>query len=105
MRKRTVLPLLALVAILAVIYTQFTIFIVPPIGSLPTGMTIVFPRLSKTSFIDSPDAICEREMGHVNLLCRGVTLGAVAAKAKIIARLPYSDTLYRISMVGDTPAK
>ena len=27
-------------------------------------MTVVVPRLGKTSFIDSPDAMCERNGGH-----------------------------------------
>jgi len=105
MRKRTILPLLFLVFTFAIIYTQFTVFVVPPIGSLSTGMTIVFPRLSKTNFIDSPDALCEREAGQKNLLCRGVTLGTVAAKARIVARFPYSAVLYRISMLGNNSAK
>jgi hypothetical protein len=34
------------------------------------------------------------------LLCRGITLGAVATKSKIIARLPYSETLYGIPISG-----
>ncbi len=102
MRKRSLFSLLFVAIVLIAIYTQLTIFVVPPIGSLPTGMTIVFPRLSKTNFIDSPDAICERETSHVSLMCRGITLGAVATKAKIIARLPYSETLYQISLSGST---
>jgi len=94
-----------LIATSIVIYTQLTIFVVPPVESLPDGMTIVFPRLCKTSFIDSPDAMCERNAGQVSLLCRGTTVGAVAAKARIVARLPYSETLYRISTRGNNSAK
>ena len=97
MTKRTIISLAILIATFIVIYTQLTIYVVPPIGNLPGGMTLVFPRLSKTNFIDSPDAMCERNGGEVSLLCRGATLGAVAAKARIIARMPYNETLYRIA--------
>lgn len=85
-----------------VVYTQLTIFVIPPIGALPEGKTIVITRLNKTSFIDSPDAMCERIQGGVSLLCRAMAMGAVLEKSKIIARLPYSSSLYLISTGGKT---
>jgi hypothetical protein len=105
MTKRTIVPLAILIATFIVIYTQLTIYVVPPIGNLPGGMTIVFPRLSETNFIDSPDAMCEHNTGQINLLCRVTTLGAAAAKARIVARMPYSVTLYRMPTHGNNSAK
>ncbi|WP_230849737.1 MULTISPECIES: hypothetical protein [Pseudomonas] len=59
-------------------------------------------RLNKTNFIDSADAMCVRIQGYVNLLCRGMTMGAVVNATTIIARLPYSETIYKISTGGNT---
>ncbi|WP_070096075.1 hypothetical protein [Pseudomonas sp. NBRC 111139] len=85
-----------------VIYTQITIFSVPPIGAVPEGRTVIMLRLNKTNFIDSADAMCVRIQGYVNLLCRGMTMGAVVNATTIIARLPYSETIYKISTGGNT---
>lgn len=92
-----------LAAIIAIaIYTQITIFVVPPIGAVPEGRTVIMLRLNKTKFIDSADAMCERIQGSVSLLCRGLTMAAVVDNTKIIARLPYSRFLYLISTDGKT---
>lgn len=85
-----------------VIYTQITIFSVPPIGAVPEGKTVIMLRLNKTNFIDSADAMCVRIQGYVNLLCRGMTMSAVVNATTIIARLPYSETIYKISTGGNT---
>lgn len=96
--------LVVLVVTLAVggvfVYTQITIFVVPPIGAVPEGRTLIISRLAATAFIDSADAVCERIQGSVNLLCRGMVLGAVAQNATIYLRLPYSESLYLVSTGG-----
>lgn len=84
-----------------VIYTQITIFAVPPIGALPEGRTIIMQRLNKTNFIDSADAICVRIQGYVSLMCRGMTMAGVVKATTILARLPYSETIYLISTDGE----
>jgi len=99
-RKGIVILICLLVILLYVASSQLTLFVVQPIGAVPEGRTIVIPRLNKTNFIDSADAMCERATGSVNLLCRGMMLGAVANKSEILLRLPYSDTLYLISTGG-----
>ncbi len=99
--KHTVL-LVILVVLIVGIYTQITIFVVPPIGAIPEGKTIIITRLNKTEFIDSPDGVCERIQGGVSLLCRGMVLGAVVEKSTILLRLPYSSWLYSISTGGKT---
>jgi hypothetical protein len=98
MKKLLIVSLVAAVAV--IIYTQITLFIVPPIGAVPEGRTVIMLRLNKTNFIDSPDAMCDRMQGGVSLLCRGMAMAAVIEKTKIIARLPYSDWLYLISTDG-----
>lgn len=98
MRKLIAAGLVAIIAI--AVYTQITIFVVPPIGAVPEGRTVIMLRLNKTKFIDSADAICERIQGSVNLLCRGMTMAGVVNNTKIIARLPYSEWLYLISTGG-----
>lgn len=98
MRKLIAASLVVIIAI--AVYTQITIFAVPPIGAVPEGRTVIMLRLNKTKFIDSADAICERIQGSVNLLCRGMTMVGVVNNTKIIARLPYSEWLYLISTGG-----
>lgn len=93
---------LVLVGIGIFAYTQLTIFVIQPIGAIPEGRTIIIWRMGKLKFIDSADAMCERANGGVSLLCRGAMMGGVASNATIIARLPYSETLYEISTGGAT---
>ena len=101
-RGKTVVILVIVGVVSVFVYMQFTIFIVPPIGAVPDGRTLVITRLNKTQFVDSPDAMCERIQGGVSLLCRGMALGAIAQNATIHIRLPYSETLYLISTSGKT---
>jgi predicted Zn finger-like uncharacterized protein len=105
-RKRTILvcSIIFFVAFI-VFYTQFTIFVIQPIGAIPEGKSLIISRLNKTKFIDSADAMCERMQGGVNLLCRGMVLGTVSKNAKVYARLPYSELLYLISTNGVTYTK
>lgn len=100
--KGGMLGTVVLVVVSLIAYTQLTIFVVPPIGALPEGKTLIILRLNKGEFIDSADAMCERLQGGVNLICRGLMLGAVAKKTKLLLRLPYSETLYLISTGGTT---
>jgi predicted Zn finger-like uncharacterized protein len=86
-------------------YTQFTIFVIQPIGALPEGRTLLITRLKNFQFIDSADAMCARAEGGVSLLCRGIILGAVANNSKVYARFPYSEWLYLISTNGHTYSK
>lgn len=73
---------------------------VPPIGAIPDGVTVWVWRTDAMNFIDSPDAMCQRRIGGVSLLCRVAALAALSDK--IIARLPYSETLYLWSTGGST---
>lgn len=105
-RIRFLLIVLACVFVLAVIvYNEFTLLVVQPIGAVPDGATVVIWRKGKLNFIDSADGVCARESGGVSLICRGVVLAAVAKNDEILLRLPYSQTLYEISTDGKTYEK
>ena len=83
-------------------YLTLTVFVIQPIGALPNGRTLIILRVHDLNFIDSADGFCERSAGGVSLLCRGTILGKVVGEAPILLRLPYSETLYRISTGGST---
>lgn len=87
-------------ALLIIICTQITIYIIPPIGAIPEGKTLIITRLNNSEFIDSPDAMCERIQSGVSLLCRGMIIAAVIKNSTILLRLPYSSWLYDISTDG-----
>jgi hypothetical protein len=93
---------LIIIALGFMLYSQISIFIIQPIGAVPEGRTLIIGRLTNVNFIDSADGICERQMGGVNLLCRGAVIAKIVSIATIYVRLPYSETLYGISTGGRT---
>jgi hypothetical protein len=100
---KTWLAILAIAAIIVIaVCSQITLFVVPPIGAVPEGRTVVIARLNSTTFVDSADAMCARIQVGVSLLCRAMVMGAVFEKSTILARLPYSQWLYEISTGGKT---
>lgn len=102
-KKRVwIISIAILSTVLLIVSTQITIFVIQPIGAIPEGRTLIIARLNKTEFIDSADAMCERIQGGVSIMCRVLTLGAVASKSTVYARLPYSEFLYNISTNGKT---
>ncbi len=105
MKKNHWIIISCLAVVLLIALTQISIFVIQPIGALPEGKTLVILRLNKSKFIDSPDAMCERINGGVNLLCRAMVMGAVVKKSKILMRLPYSESLYLMSTGGKTYSK
>lgn len=76
------------------------IFIIQPIGAIPKGVTAIVINIRGINFVDSPDAVCIRQ-GSPNLLCRGMVAAKVAQEGTIIARLPFSSTLYSMSGAPD----
>lgn len=77
----------------------FMLMVVPPIGAIPEGVTVLMWRTGQLQMIESPDAMCERTQQRVTLLCRGVAIGALKEE-NIIYRLPYSRDLYLWSTGG-----
>ena len=51
-RKVLVVSLLVLVISGLLVFTQLTLFVVPRIGAVPEGKTLVILRLNKTQFIE-----------------------------------------------------
>ena len=94
--------LIGIAAAVIFVTTQLTLFVVQPLGAVPEGRTLVIWRLNTMKFVDSADAWCERQMGGVNLLCRGAVLAKLGNQDVIIARLPCSETLYLWSTGGHT---
>lgn len=93
-----------IIAILLVIFigfcTQITVFVTQPLGAIPSGSTIIIWKRENTKFIDSADAICEREFGGVNLICRIRVLGEIASTSDILFRGDYREPLYLLSTDG-----
>ena len=73
------------------------VIVIQPIGALPDGVTAVVAGVRNVRLLDSPDAICARHEGGVSLLCRGREAAAIARDGKILLRLPYSETLFRLT--------
>ena len=73
------------------------VIVVQPIGALPEGVTAIVAGLHHARLIDSPDAICNRNEGGVSLLCRVREAAGVAKYGTILLRLPYSETLFRMT--------
>jgi hypothetical protein len=85
------------VAALGIWLGGIRIIVIQPIGAIPNGVTAIVAGIRGPNFIDSPDAICNRTMGGVSLLCRGMAAARIVNQGYIVARLPYSETLFRLS--------
>lgn len=99
-RKTWIIVAAAIGLVVFICASQITFFVIQPIGAIPEGRTLVILRLEDGRLVDSADAMCERKMGGVSLLCRLAVLGAVAEKSNILLRLPYSKSLYLWSTGG-----
>ena len=102
MTTKSIARVCAVIVIAAAIFAYFslTVFVIQPLGALPEGKTLITARVGKSRFLDSADAICQREMGSVNLLCRGMMMGKFLEETTVYLRLPYSETLYSWSTGG-----
>ena len=83
-------------------FLSLTVFVIPPIGGLPEGKTLVILKREKTRFIDSPDAFCARELDGVSPECRATVLGGILGREAdpVLLTLPYSRWLYLLSTDG-----
>ena len=98
MMARTILtPVVLLLVLVLVAFGLFgvRVIVIQPIGALPEGATVIMSGLN-TNWLDSPDAICQRKMGGVSLLCRGFAVAAIS-KGTILSSLPYSETLFYLT--------
>jgi hypothetical protein len=97
MNRAVIGVITAVVAALAVWLGGIRIIVIQPIGAIPDGVTAIVAGIRGPNFIDSPDAICNRQMGGVSLLCRGMAAARIVNQGYIVARLPYSETLFRLT--------
>jgi hypothetical protein len=103
--KETVLAVGFIVLILA-IYTQVTIFVVPPGPTVRGGRTLILWRRSVQvhdemknfylEFVDSASGACKRNLGYLNLICYKLVLAKVG-DSTILLRLPYIKFLRSIA--------
>jgi len=103
-RTRKTNPGCVILLILVFIIGYFLIgfYSIQPIGAIPDGVTLVIFRAgTQLQFFDSADAMCERTMGGVSLLCRGMAISAIVENdVPILVRLPYIHQFYLFSTGG-----
>jgi|SRR6056297_224080 len=95
--------LLGLAVILLVLFFTTGFFVIQPIGAIPDGVTIWYFRAGlNLGFIESADGILLDSSGEVSLFGRAAMIGKVVELIddKTIAKLLYSNTMYRISTGG-----
>lgn len=99
--------IILLISFIIVFYLALGVYVIPPIGAVPEGASVLYFRLGfNLNAIDSADGVIFRKNkgGDVNLLVRGIALGVTAKHiaGREILVLPYSEYLYIISTDGDS---
>lgn len=92
---------IALAAILALVIGAWAagvrIFVVQPSEFLPRQGTVIVYGMQNFPIIDSPEAICARSNTPSEGCKAGAAVGYLQA-AKVVAALPYSETLHGLTM-------
>jgi len=101
LKAALIAAIVAVISVLGLWLGGIRIIVIQPIGAIPKGVTAIVAGIRGPNFIDSPDAICDRTMGGVSLLCRGMVAARIVDQGYIVARLPYSETLFRLSGAPD----
>ncbi|OHE63890.1 MAG: hypothetical protein A2001_01630 [Treponema sp. GWC1_61_84] len=97
---------LAITAIFIITFSALFFFtgllVIQPIGAIPEGATIWYSRTGlNVGFVVSPDGELGKK-GGVSLMGRAMMMMVLQdlTKDRVIAKLPYSKTLYLISTGG-----
>ncbi len=92
-------------ALVVFLPTQLSFVAVPPgtTGTEDPGAVLVMHKGDRMQMFDSAAGLCLRESGSDNAVCRHMVYAAFGAKT-IVARLPYSDWIYRQSLPAAAPA-
>lgn len=102
--KKLLISLCVLLFIAAIVFRLCCgLFIIQPMGAIPSGATLVYWRLGlNLPFISSADGLLERSGADVSLLARGLVLAELANPIieKKIMKFDYSETLYLWSTDG-----
>ena len=105
-RKRSrIIPYLVsllLILVLGWVFIRPGVFTIQPIEALPEGVTYIYhSRGTEIPFFASPDGLCLKARGGVDLLCRSAALeGSSELAERIFIRLPYSHWAYLRSTGG-----
>ncbi|BCS88584.1 hypothetical protein [Pseudodesulfovibrio sediminis] len=91
------LLLLIVAGIIFVVSTKVTVFVIPPMGFVTKGKTVVIPRPDGMGFLENAESACEQTSGPENLLCQALVLKDVSTEAEVLVRFPYSSTLDSLS--------
>lgn len=110
MRKALMTAVAVVAVLVAVAVTQVGFFVVPA-GAATTaagkgatvdgGTVLVVTRGADMRFVDSADAICRRQFAQADEGCRGLVRSWVMREVRVLARLPYSEALWRLTATGD----
>ena len=102
-RKKKFVWVIVLLGLLATIYFGTGFFVIQPIGAIPEGRTIWYVRMGlNIPFFSSADGMLLKTDTGVSLLGRAMMMSSVIdlIDNKILLKLPYSKTLYKISTSG-----
>ena len=102
-RKKKFVWVIVLLGLLATIYFGTGFFVIQPIGAIPEGRTIWYVRMGlNIPFVSSADGMLLKTDTGVSLLGRAMMMSSVIdlIDNKILLKLPYSKTLYKISTNG-----
>lgn len=102
-RKKVLLFIVIILVLCGAVYSLTGFVTIQPLGMLPDGITIwYFRNGTELPFITSPDGLSLQKNGNLTLISRMAAISALtdAVENKIILRLPYSKTLYKISTGG-----
>lgn len=110
MRKVLMTLGLTVVVLCVAVTTQVGLFVVPAgattdvqtvsSGTSPAwteGVVYLVTREADMRFVDSADAICERQFAASDSDCRGIVRGWIMRESRVLAELPYSEALWRMA--------
>ena len=101
--KKKFVWVIVLLGLLATIYFGTGFFVIQPIGAIPEGRIIWYVRMGlNIPFVSSADGMLLKTDTGVSLLGRAMMMSSVIdlIDDKILLKLPYSKTLYKISTNG-----
>ncbi|HTO16701.1 MAG TPA: hypothetical protein VLZ83_13095 [Edaphocola sp.] len=102
-RKKNLVWLILILGVLLIVYLGTGFFVIQPIRAIPEGRIIWYVRMGlNIPFVSSADGILLKNDITVSLLSRAMMISSVLdlIDDKILLKLPYSKTLYKLSTKG-----
>lgn len=112
MRKVLMTLVLGMVVLCAAVTTQVGLLVVPADAATPVrpaaanahatdvagaGAVYLVTRAADMRFVDSAEAICQRQFAAAGSGCRGLVRGWIMRESRVLAELPYSEALWRMA--------